>query len=510
MWWLVPIAWAQEEACAPVALAALEARLASAEAAVASGAADAASVAKAAHAEARCLDVPAPPAALGRLGWVLADLAAADLDEGLAWEWIRFARGVGAAEPPARASASLREVLTVEPPATEQGGPTGVVLAVPAKGVVYADGAPITEPRLPLSTPHLVQVFDKGARVSGAWQMGGSFPAYLLTNPDAATVRAARDRGGAALPPDTWKPRKDGTVEAYEAWIERHPDGPFVEDARDGIDDLRWAAAVSAGTELAAKQYLHDHPDGLHVKDARFVIEDLAYRRVMAAPAKAAWEKLLAEAPDGMYASEAKVQLDAIAWKEARTRDTTASYRAYVEAWPNGRYAERALQLETEKAFDLARGRGDDAILAFLQKWPESRWTDEARALLGEVRVERVAVVIDPATAPAVAAGLERSLREELGKRSIPVSASPSDPGTGRLRVSTGTEQKQGMTIVFALVALDFGTLERPLFEQRVEASVLATDDQATLLGKAVAANLQPLDRWRGKPGATAAPPPAP
>jgi hypothetical protein len=499
-WLFFAVASAQEEACSPVAPAVLEGHLTEAEQALGSGS-DARAPAAAAHHDARCLATPVLPATLGRLAWIEAELAAADLDEGRTWEWLRLARSVGAGTPPARipAGAPVHEVLAAGASEPGHGGPTGMVLAVPPKGAMYADGVPITEPRLLLSTPHLVQVFERDLRVSGDWQMGGSFPSYLLTNPDAETVRSVRDKGRSDLPPDSWRPRKEGTEAAYREWLEKHPDGPFREDAEDALDDLAWAAAGSAATELAARQYLHDHPTGLHVADARFAIEDLAYRKVMAAPSRAAWEKLLADAPDGMYASEAKAQLHDLDWKAARTTDSAAAYHQYLEQWPAGRNVDRARQLEEERAFDLARRRGDDALRDFLSDWPESRWRDEAGAILGDVKLTDVTLWLDPSTLPAVAAALTRLLSEELTKRGFRVVPAPGE-GSAVLRVTPGTEQKRGMFLVYAAVVLELGGLERPLVEQRVEAPMLPTDDPGVVLGKAVAANLLPMDRWCATP----------
>ncbi len=500
VWWVVAVAWSQEEVCAPVAPAALEGHVAGAEAALAAGQVDdARPAASAAHEAARCLSVPVPPPLLGRYAWIEATLAAHELDDGRAWEWIRLARLAGSAAP-SSAPPSLREVLETEGPMPASGGPTGVVLAVPPKGTAYADGAPLTEPRLLLSTPHLVQVFDRdGARVSGAWQMGGSFPAWVLAFEGVEIARQRREDVRTEVPPEGWKPRKEGTEAAYRDWIEKHPNGPFLEDARDAIDDLHWAAAVQAGTDLAARQYLHDHPEGLHTADARFVVEDRAYRRVMANPSKAAWERFLAEVPVGTYANEARVQLDALAWKEARTRDTAAAYRAYLDAWPRGFQAERASALEVERAFDLARARGDDALHAFLQKWSGSVWEDEARALIGEVRIEAVTLAIEPSADPSVAAALDAGLRRELETRAVPLATAPG-PGVARLRVVPAPGLQRGAVLVRATVALEWAGLDRPLFEQVVEAPILPTDDPAPALAETIVKNLLPFDRWRPAP----------
>lgn len=510
MWWWTE-ARAQEEACAPVAAAVLEEHLGAAESALAARRpGDARSRSAAAREAARCLDAPVPRPALGRLAWVEAELAAESLDEGLAWEWIRLAQSVGAASPPDRvpADAALREALEAAPPPVGEGGPTGVALAIPERGTVYADGAPLTAPRLTTSTPHLVQVFGKDGRVGGDWQMGGSFPAHLLVYAEGA-ARPSRDRPAADLPPDGWKPRKEGTEAAYREWIAKHPQGPYAVDAQEAIDDLHWAAAVAAGTELAAKQYLHDHPDGLHVADARFVVEDRAYRRAMAAQTHDAWKQLLADVPEGTYATEARQQLDDLDWRDARRTDTAAAYRGYLDARPTGRYAARAAELETERIFDLARHRGDDALQLYLDKHADSPWADEARAILGEARVDQVVLELAPRD-PAHAAPIEKALRAELARRTLAVVDPPGGPAAARLKVEADVVPRAGMLEARAALALWVPGLERPLFEQEVTAPLLAGDDAGAILGRAVATNLLPTERWHPEPKPAPRPAPAP
>lgn len=507
-------ALAQDEVCAPLDAGELLTQLGAVESALLSLDVDAARGGlDRAREAARCLSTPVNPADLGRLAWAEAEVAAASMDAEIAWQWIRLAREAGAKEPPSRITPehALRVVLADEPDAPPVSGPTGVHLYAPKKGAVYADGRVITEPALTLSTPHLVQVFDRDELYVGTWQLGASFPTTLLV---ADVTGGRRDRAvelNVELPPPNWKPKKANTEEAYKAWIKKHPDGPWLQAAMDGIDDLDWAAAVELGTELAARQYLHDHPEGLHVNDALFAIEHLAYQRVMAAPNRQAWNAFLAETPDGSYALEARLQLDMLDWKDARSADDAAAYKRYREAQPNGRYHQRAAELEEERAFDEARAKATDtAIERFLEHWPNGRFADEARAMSGSVKFDSLTLQVAGDAEPAVLERVLTDLRTEIERRKVPVVTAPA-ADSGRLHIEVRVVPRGTVTDIRAELAVDFGELERPLFTLRIESTMLPTDDAGARLGELLVTNLRPFDRWRNVPDPPPLPPkPAP
>lgn len=496
------LAFAQEEACTPVPEAELLARFDAIEAAVAvPDLARAQQEAEAARDDARCLAVPITPELLARLAWDRAEVAAFAMEEELAWQWIRLARVTGSNEPPDRvpATSPLRDLLTEpadNPPVT---GPSGVVLNPPRKGTIYADGRVLDKPELQLSTPHLLQAFVGETLVQGSWVMGANFPSALLLAEvhEGEHVRSTGD----ALPPKGWKPAKVNTETAYKDWLKKHPDGPWMQDALDGIDDLQWAAFDATGTDLAYRQYLHDHPEGLHVDEARFRIEHLGYLAVMAAPSRQAWEDFLEKAPpDGVYANEARVQLDHFDWTDARTRNTSAAYRGYREAHPDGRYASRAAELEEERAIDEARAKSTDSALRdFLDLYPDGRFADEARAILGEVKFDTTEVVIEGDVDAAVASKVRSMLLAELEKRKLPV-ATKAGPATAKLVVRLGVVPGAKNTDIRADLALEFGELERPLLTLLIESKMLPGDDAGQLLGTMLVENLGKFDRWRKTP----------
>ncbi|MCB9679028.1 MAG: hypothetical protein H6737_28260 [Alphaproteobacteria bacterium] len=503
---LSTLAFAQERACDPVPRDQLETHLVRAEEALGAARADEASTALDHASEAaRCLAEPIPKNLLARIAWGRAELAAADMDEEVAWTWLRLARDAGMPEPPPRIAEAhpVRRIAAEARDALPMSGPTGVALHPPKKGTIYADGVALASPELRVSTPHLLQSFDKeGLPYLGSWQQGAVFPSSMLVPLVAEGHRERRTaEAGDELPPKNWKPARDDTEAAYRDWIKKHPKGPWLQDAEDGIDDLRWNAALADGSELAVRQYIHDFPDGLHVDEAEFFVEDLEYRKVLEDPhpKREAWVAFLEKYPDGSYAAEAHVQMELMDWEAARTADDAAGYRAYVEKHPNGRNTERGRALEEERAFAEARKSGlDSALEKYLDRWPEGVFAREARAILGEVEFLAVTVDITGEVDEAVKERVRTDLAAELEKREMPVLAEGEDPASaGHIAIALEVQPGDKITNVGARFTLSYGDLKAPLNEMRILSKILPDADAGAMLGELIVTNLRDLDRWQ-------------
>jgi hypothetical protein len=100
------------------------------------------------------------------------------------------------------------------------------------------------------------------------------------------------------------KAKAAGTVEALDAFLARHPEGPLAEQAKDAKEQLVFDAAKAVDTVAAYQDFLKRFPSGKLTGAAQAAIEDLHFKDAQAAGTIQAYEKFLREHPQG-----AKVKL---------------------------------------------------------------------------------------------------------------------------------------------------------------------------------------------------------
>lgn len=70
------------------------------------------------------------------------------------------------------------------------------------------------------------------------------------------------------------------TVEAYDQFLEKHPDGEHVTQARARLEQLaedrEWQRATTADTAAAYREFLAQHPNGKWAAEARIRVENFA------------------------------------------------------------------------------------------------------------------------------------------------------------------------------------------------------------------------------------------
>ena len=419
---LFSLAFAQQEACDPRPAADFAAAVNAVVPLLSTSPSKAATALDEAATVARCLATPVDRSVLAAYAWARAEVAAADQDEEATWSWSTLAADAGAPEPPQRLPKRhpLRTLLEDAPEPPPVAGPANVNLAIPKKGSVYADGVKLTDPAVRLDTLHLLQVFDKDGLHLGFWQTGASFPQDLLFAPDAVRSKPTADAHD-AVPPSNWKPTKTGTAEAYQTWIDKHPKGPWLQEAHDAIDEPTWKAAKESGSELAYRQYIHDHPEGLHVRQAAFLVEHDAYLKVMERPTRERWVEFLQRHDEGTYANEARLQIDTIDWRSAQKSNTPGAYAAFVKKHPKGPNADRARAREEERTFEKAASvLSEVGLKSYLERWPEGRFVKEAHALMGAVEVTDVVLTVEGDLEKPGLEALRTALLAELDKRRGP------------------------------------------------------------------------------------------
>lgn len=111
-----------------------------------------------------------------------------------------------------------------------------------------------------------------------------------------------------------------GTIAAYQDFLNKHPNDPHDAAAQQRIatlkDDQDWMTAQSANTLQSYQQYLASDPMGAHAQDAQTHITDLQraadWQQAKSTGTEAALNGFLQKYPTGAEADQAKAQLQTL------------------------------------------------------------------------------------------------------------------------------------------------------------------------------------------------------
>ena len=218
-----------------------------------------------------------------------------------------------------------------------------------------------------------------------------------------------------------WHSIKDsGSVAELDAYLHRYPDGPFSslaltrrdaltaadESATPAKEDILavqlafWEAAKDSGSRIELEAYLERYPDGEFVELAQARLEslgepatDLAARNGEVSEGEITFES----------ATPAKEDILAVQlafWEAAKDSGSRIELEAYLERYPDGEFVELAqarLESLREPATDLAAPNGEvsegeltfwnsikdsgnpDMFRAYLNKYPDGTYAELAQ-----------------------------------------------------------------------------------------------------------------------------------
>ena len=225
------------------------------------------------------------------------------------------------------------------------------------------------------------------------------------------------------------------SISALEAYRATRPEGAFASEVAaeiqkiEAAQDTAWAEAGLEGTIEAYEAFIDNHPASKHVVAARQAISEImrldeegAWASVQRRDRIPAYESYKENYPGGKYvqaANEAiarlKIEAEETAWAEARQIDTAAAYEAYLEAYPRGRFVIAANQAiaavavrEEEAAWaEAKRLETAAAYEAYKAAYPKGKFRKEANQAIEAVAVREEATAWAAAQRADTAVGYE-------------------------------------------------------------------------------------------------------
>jgi len=104
--------------------------------------------------------------------------------------------------------------------------------------------------------------------------------------------------------------KEAGTVQALDAFLAKHPEGPLAEQAKDAKEALIFKGVKDANTVAGYEGFLKLYPNGKLASAALAAIEELHFREAEVSATIEAYDHFLNQHPKGAFAAKAGQALE--------------------------------------------------------------------------------------------------------------------------------------------------------------------------------------------------------
>jgi hypothetical protein len=245
--------------------------------------------------------------------------------------------------------------------------------------------------------------------------------------------------------------RRQDTVQAYRAYLARHPDDDQAQAARRRLEALEHRAAVASGRPLGCRLYLQRYPGGRYTGDCEARLARAAMERARTAADLRLIQERYGHTPQ---ARKALVRLPDLLASQALASNQPARLRAYLDRYPGSRreadVRRRLARLELPRL-----GQDRYRLESFAQEFAGTPEAAEALRQVERLLAEEVAQTLDPATLGEYAARFPESdqlprLRGLVQGRQVDLALMRVDyQALGKLR--PGDSRRPGVAAVLRL-----------------------------------------------------------
>lgn len=233
-------------------------------------------------------------------------------------------------------------------------------------------------------------------------------------------ITAAMISGCASVKSQFESAETQGSINAYEQFLEDNPTGPYSDTARRKLERLRFEDAIKSENEGTLKKLLSTvaFPDADYVKEGKEVLAKFSAKRLLeneslegynlfykdydgTDQAKSLensfdeyygkyalskdsldiYDGYITRFPNGKHANEAREKGEAIWWKEKSSTTSVKDLKQYVNLFPNGSHLSQVKEVLEKRMWKTAEQDGKDAdlYLSYIEQFPEGPHNGEAR-----------------------------------------------------------------------------------------------------------------------------------
>ncbi len=151
---------------------------------------------------------------------------------------------------------------------------------------------------------------------------------------------------------------KRNTIEAYETYLSKYPNGEYAAEAKYNMINLKYKykygdeSKKQKSAEL--QEFINSNPQSEFTIKAQDEIQNLKYGFCEKENSIDVYQNFLKEYPTGEYAEKAQKEIIKLEFKEANNKYTVEAYEKFINAYPDNEFTPTAIELRDElKSLDV-------------------------------------------------------------------------------------------------------------------------------------------------------------
>ena len=179
--------------------------------------------------------------------------------------------------------------------------------------------------------------------------------------------------------------KKENSIEAYSAYLDRHPSGEFQQEAREKLREREYERAIAMKTRPVLEKFLDKYRwDKTElVESASAALEDLIFAAIQTQPSLAECRSYLERFKDKFRSAKVRTIAEPLEYVAALKKKTIETYDEYLERYPSEFHSAEIRGLREPIMFAQAsKEKSVKAWEEYLANYPEGSHSKEAADLL--------------------------------------------------------------------------------------------------------------------------------
>lgn len=178
------------------------------------------------------------------------------------------------------------------------------------------------------------------------------------------------------------------SIDAYQNFIVKYPDGKFTEEARFKLAQLEFLKAKQQNTVAAYEDFIKKTSNAQLISDAKIQInqiqeEEISFTKAKGTNSENDIASFINKYPNSIFKKEANQLLEKLHFEHTLVDGSLASLKDFLNRYPNSQYAQRVkMEIPSAELSEAISSGTDEALITFIKCYNDPQLIKDAIAKL--------------------------------------------------------------------------------------------------------------------------------